>query len=122
MSHGLVHSFGDVAIFVGVVLLFRALKWIAGTNFHAEAFCASACAIFFFFGRELRDREKLGHLDAEGLFVPVAVVTAFGLLYPWCCRPEASSCQQDSESGNAHQNGVGFRLIAPDHSPQGARR
>jgi hypothetical protein len=122
MSHGLVHSLGAVSIFVAVVLLFRALKWIVGANFHAEAFCATACAIFFFFGRELRDREKLGYLDAEGLFVPVVVVTALALVYPCCCRPEASSCEQSLEYNNVQEDGVGFRLIASDKSSQGVRR
>ena len=37
----------------------------------ADAFCASACAIFFYSGREFRDAEKLGYWDAPGFWWPV---------------------------------------------------
>lgn len=80
MYHGLSHSLGAVGIFVAMLLLFSAFKSSLGSFFQADAFCASACAIFFFFGREMRDLEKLGQLDVEGLFIPLAVVTALALV------------------------------------------
>jgi len=90
MYHGVSHSLGAVGIFVAVLLLFSALRRSLGSFFRADAFCASACAIFFFFGRELRDLEKLGHLDVEGLFIPVAVVAALALVLA-CYRPDGNS-------------------------------
>ena len=94
MYHGLLHSLWAVGIFFVVLAVFLLLRRYASSSFRAEAFCATACAIFFFCGREFRDWEKLGRLDAEGLFIPTAVVTFLALVYQSCWHQHTQNASE----------------------------
>ena len=71
MYHGHEHFLFALVIFCSVMVSFNILKTWLPNFFRADAFCASACAIFFYSGREFRDAEKLGYWDAPGFWWPV---------------------------------------------------
>lgn len=71
MYHGHEHLLFAMVIFFSVLVSFNVFKTWLPNFFHPDAFCASACAIFFYSGREFRDAEKLGYWDAPGFWWPV---------------------------------------------------
>ena len=68
--HGLAHFGGAVIIFVAVLFVTFTLKWKLQRNFSSELFGAAVSASTFYWGREMRDLEKLPPMDWEGLMVP----------------------------------------------------
>ena len=58
-------------IFFSVLLGLKVLKHIRWPFYMPDVFCAAACVIFFYSGREFRDAEKLGYWDAPGFWWPV---------------------------------------------------
>lgn len=68
--HGLAHFGGAVIIFVAVLFVTFTLKWKLQRNFSSELFGAAVSASTFYWGREMRDLEKLPPMDWEGLMGP----------------------------------------------------
>ena len=68
--HGLAHFGGPVIIFVAVLFVTFTLKWKLQRSFSSELFGAAVSASTFYWGREMRDLEKLPPMDWEGLMAP----------------------------------------------------
>ena len=71
MYHGHEHLMFGLLIFFSVLLGLKVLKHIRWPFYMPDVFCAAACVIFFYSGREFRDAEKLGYWDAPGFWWPV---------------------------------------------------
>lgn len=71
MYHGHEHLMFALLIFFSVLLGLQVLKHIPWPFYMPDMFCAAACVIFFYSGREFRDAEKLGYWDAPGFWWPV---------------------------------------------------
>ena len=71
MYHGHEHLLFALLILFSVLLGLQVLKHIPWPFYMPDMFCAAACVIFFYSGREFRDAEKLGYWDAPGFWWPV---------------------------------------------------
>lgn len=74
------HVCGSTLIWVAVIFFQRVLTWTK-KKWNVEAVCACVASIFFFFGREFRDLEKLGNMDWYGLMMPVACSIVLSMLF-----------------------------------------
>lgn len=86
--HGLEHLGFAVVIFFVVIFVTCFLKYQFQRNFSSELFGAAVSASMFYWGREMRDLEKLKRMDWEGLFVPFGGIVFLFFVFSCvlCCN------------------------------------
>ncbi len=86
------NSFGHVAGGIVMWLAVLAAHMVLCTSsglLRPEAFCACLAPVFYYFGREMRDLEKLGYVDWYGLLMPVGASVVLTALYLLVAAVEA---------------------------------
>tara|TARA_X000000368_G_scaffold46053_1_gene33006 strand:- start:461 stop:874 length:414 start_codon:yes stop_codon:yes gene_type:complete len=68
--NGFGHVAGGIVMWLAVFVSHILLCSTSGI-LRPEALCACLAPVFFYFGREMRDLQKLGYMDWYGLLMPV---------------------------------------------------
>ena len=80
-AHGWGHFGGACVIFISVLAVVSCLKLLLPRYFNPIVFSAGVSASLFYWGREMRDLEKLKEMDWEGLLYPVIGIFVVTIIF-----------------------------------------
>lgn len=78
--NGFGHVAGGIVMWLAVLAAHNLLCASSGL-LRPEALCAGLAPVFFYFGREMRDLQKLGYMDWYGLLMPVGASVVLTAAY-----------------------------------------
>jgi hypothetical protein len=78
--NGFGHVAGGIVMWLAVLAAHNLLCAFSGL-LRPEALCAGLAPVFFYFGREMRDLQKLDYMDWYGLLMPVGASVVLTAAY-----------------------------------------